>query len=277
MKDDYLHNRTPRYHYNWKSPYERFHTYLALRDGVIRPNRRPQQAHLKVYGCKAFALTREYYKKKDRLQRFNPKAWIGYLIGYDSTNVYKIWNPIRNEIFRTRDVVFNEKECFNGNLQQMKNDYLYIGLDELANLLIKICSSIDPSPTFDELPESNPEDLSDLDDSIYIGNSGVIDEDIHTPEEDEISLIAENSLTGLDENLSDFDLYAEFKKGQFTGPDQPYPTPPDTPPAALLAAAIQAPEDSEPIEAFHPDPQQKHEVWKAAFNAGQMSQRVDSL
>src|SRR5436190_20003183 len=119
----------------------------------------------------------------------------------------------------------------------MKDDCLYIGLDELADLLIKICSSTDPSPTSDELPESNPEDLSDLDDSIYIGNSGVIDEDIHTPEEDEISLIAENSLTALDENLSDSNLYNEFEKA--------YSTPPDTPPAALLAAAIQGPEDSE--------------------------------
>src|SRR5436190_11972371 len=123
----------------------------------------------------------------------------------------------------------------------MKNDCLHIGLDELANLLIKICSSTDPSPTSNELPESNPEELSGLEDSIYIGNSGVIDEDIHTPEEDEISLIAENSLTALDENLSDS--------------EQPYPTPPDTPPAALLAAAIQAPEDSESIKTFHPDPQ----------------------
>ena len=198
-------------------------------------------------------MTREYYKKKNRLQRFNFKVWISYLIGYDSTNMYKIWNPIRNEIFRTRDVVFNEKECFNGNLQQMKNDCLHIGLDELADLLIKICSSTNPSPTSNELLEPNLEDVSGLDDSIYIGNSGVIDKDIHTPEKDEISPIAENSLTALDENLSDSNLYNEFEKA--------YPTPPNTLPAALLAAAIQGPEDSEPIEAFHPDPQnQKHKV-----------------
>src|SRR5436190_19326872 len=112
----------------------------------------------------------------------------------------------------------------------MKDDCLHIGLDELADLLTKICSSTDPSPTSDELPESNQEDISGLEDSIYIGNSGVIDEDIHTSEEDEISLIAKNSLTGLDENLSDSDLYNKFEKA--------YPTLPDTPPAALLAAAI---------------------------------------
>src|SRR4029077_3678527 len=96
----YLHNRTPRYNYNWKSPYDRFHTYLAHRDGVDVPDRKPQQAHLKVYGCKAFALTTEYLKKEKRLQRLNPKAWIGYLVGYESTNVYRIWNPIKNTVIR---------------------------------------------------------------------------------------------------------------------------------------------------------------------------------
>jgi hypothetical protein len=70
----YLHNRTPRYGYNWKSPYERFHTYLAHRDGTAAPNCKPQQAHLKMYGCKAFALTIKYLKKEKQLQRFNPKA-----------------------------------------------------------------------------------------------------------------------------------------------------------------------------------------------------------
>ena len=99
----------------------------------------------------------------------------------------------------------------------MKDDCLHIELDELANLLIKICSSTDPSPTFDELPESNPENVSGLEDSIYIENSGVINEDIHTPKKDEISLIAENSLTGLDENLSDSDLYANSRRVNLLG------------------------------------------------------------
>lgn len=43
----YLFNRTPRYANKWKSPYETFF------------NRRPKQEHLRAYGCKAFALTKE--------------------------------------------------------------------------------------------------------------------------------------------------------------------------------------------------------------------------
>ena len=51
--------RAPKYIYNWKSPYERFFTYLAYRGGVVATARKPQQAHLRVFGCKAFALTRD--------------------------------------------------------------------------------------------------------------------------------------------------------------------------------------------------------------------------
>ena len=39
----YLHNRTPRYQYNWKSPYDRFHTYLSHRDRVVVPDLGPNK------------------------------------------------------------------------------------------------------------------------------------------------------------------------------------------------------------------------------------------
>ncbi|SCO80639.1 uncharacterized protein FRV6_04852 [Fusarium oxysporum] len=37
----YLYNRTPKYIYNWKTPYERFYTYFAFRDGVVVTERKP--------------------------------------------------------------------------------------------------------------------------------------------------------------------------------------------------------------------------------------------
>ena len=86
----YLYNRTPRYDYNWKTPYDRFHTFVAHRDSSVIEDRKPNQAHLRAYGYKAFALTSDTLKKSNRLQRLNPKAWIRYLIGYSSTNIYRI-------------------------------------------------------------------------------------------------------------------------------------------------------------------------------------------
>ena len=84
----YLLNRTPRYQYGWKTPYDLFHKYVAQSNGVALEHRKPNQAHLGVFGCKAFAMTANALKKTNRLQRLNPKAWIGYLVRYNLTNVY---------------------------------------------------------------------------------------------------------------------------------------------------------------------------------------------
>ncbi len=34
---------------------------------------------------------------------------MGYLVGYDSTNIYRIWVPSRGKVIRTRDVTFQKK------------------------------------------------------------------------------------------------------------------------------------------------------------------------
>jgi hypothetical protein len=78
----YLHNRTPRYTYNWKVPYDRFFfEFMSLETNeIVCTNRKQQLDYLKVYGCKTYALTTEYLKKTQRKKlRLHPKAWIGYL------------------------------------------------------------------------------------------------------------------------------------------------------------------------------------------------------
>jgi hypothetical protein len=50
-------------------------------------------AHLKVYRCRAYAMTRNAQKKINRLAKLEPRAHIGYLVGYDSTNIFRIWIP----------------------------------------------------------------------------------------------------------------------------------------------------------------------------------------
>jgi hypothetical protein len=45
----YLHNRTPRYTYNWKAPYDRFFEFMSLEPNeIVCTNRKQQLAHLKV-------------------------------------------------------------------------------------------------------------------------------------------------------------------------------------------------------------------------------------
>jgi hypothetical protein len=46
--------------------------------------------------------------KIPRLKKLDPRAWIGYLIGYTTSNVWKIWNPLTRKITDERDVMFDE-------------------------------------------------------------------------------------------------------------------------------------------------------------------------
>jgi hypothetical protein len=131
----YLYNRTPRYKSNWKTPYEVFHTYLVLQNSKVFEDMKPNQAHLRVYSCKAYSLTTKYMKKEKRLQRYHPKAWIGYLVRYDSTNIFQIWNPKLGIVVSTRDVIFNKDEVFDGNLDKLRNDLATTTIDEIAELL----------------------------------------------------------------------------------------------------------------------------------------------
>ena len=131
----YLNNRTPKYHLRWQTPYESFYTYLVYRDGIVVKDRKPSQAHLRAYGCKAFAMTADAHERKNRRQKLNPKAWIGYLVGYNSTNIYRVWNPLTNDVIAVRDVSFNEDEFFSGNVKDLKDDLLHTSEEQLAALL----------------------------------------------------------------------------------------------------------------------------------------------
>ena len=71
----YLLNRTPTRTIGWKTPFE------------MAYSKQPSIAHLRVYGCRAYAL-RPQIPRGDKL---SPRALIGYLVGYDSSNIYRVW------------------------------------------------------------------------------------------------------------------------------------------------------------------------------------------
>lgn len=100
----YLRNRTPLERNNWQSPFE----------GTFK--KQPKISHLRAYGCKAYAMTADAQLKKRRKQKLEPRAHIGYLVGYQSTNNFRIWVPHKNKVITTRDVIFNETSFFDNSL-----------------------------------------------------------------------------------------------------------------------------------------------------------------
>lgn len=92
----YIFNRTPSRRLGWRTPFELLH------------GKKPSVSHLRVYGCKAYALD----KNIPRNEKLKERALVGYLVGYDSTNIYRIWFPPEDRIIRTRDVTFDENSRY---------------------------------------------------------------------------------------------------------------------------------------------------------------------
>ncbi|EAQ91982.1 hypothetical protein CHGG_00217 [Chaetomium globosum CBS 148.51] len=206
----YLHNRTPTLINHWKSPYERFHTQIGTHAGGFAQARKPEGTHLKAYGCKAYAMTAKAQEKKDRIRRFNPKAWVGYLIGYQSSNIYRVWVPSLNRVISTRDVIFNEDEFFSGNVEQLRDDLRILNEEDLKKALDTA-----------ELPEPDLEDEP-------TGRSG----------EDEEVMDMGDPLDPVEDSSSE----SKLTSTRF----EPLPTPPQSPPAAFFTTMYEKTSYDEP-------------------------------
>ncbi|KAI0994003.1 hypothetical protein K3495_g14180, partial [Podosphaera aphanis] len=98
----YILNRSPTRSLGFKTPLGFLKEYLG------ESNPEPFIAHLQPYGCKAFSLI----KNRPKLDKLTPRAEIGYLVGYVSTNIFRIWLPLKNMVISTRDVTFNPTEGY---------------------------------------------------------------------------------------------------------------------------------------------------------------------
>lgn len=299
----YLYNRTPRGVNNWDTPYARFHTAIAQRDGHGQENKVPYLGHLRVYGSKAFALTQDALKGRNKRQRLNPRAWIGYLVGYQSTNIYRIWNPATGKVISTRDVIFNEDDQFNGNLNQLQDDLLHISKEELDQLLNQA-----EEVQLDQLPEETAGRLTSRWDQTHYEDQGLIyDEDqvddiipipdVEGLENRDIGMILSEARSdqpaGTVVHSSDRvteDSQGNLEKGNdalegshsdtLSSYDRAYLTPVSLLPTALLAMTIQ--DASDPPGKLDPrDPRvsrvERSDIWKAAFNAGRLASPIGTL
>jgi len=202
-------------------------------------------------------MTTAAKRKEERLQRLDPKAWIGYLVGYTSSNIYRIWVPLLNKVIFTRDVIFNEDEVFDGNLDHLHNAVREVTLEDLAQRLQRICAS--------EQEHLEPQEESQTDPTAGQEDSGAFEVE-DTPEEEEPER----------EEAPDLD-----KEAYTTARFEPFLTPPDTPPAALLAGAIQSPATRAPAaQPRVPSADQRvvdekeHHVWQVAFNTGRLGNTI---
>ena len=76
----YLLNRSPTRRLGWLSPLGKLQQLSGIR------NPQPKLAYLHPYGCRAYTLRYDLNK----LDRLESRVHISYLVGYESTNIFKI-------------------------------------------------------------------------------------------------------------------------------------------------------------------------------------------
>ncbi|KAI1676101.1 polyprotein [Pyrenophora tritici-repentis] len=77
-------------------------------------------------------MTDDTHRSKSRLQRLDPKAWIGYLVGYQASTIYRIWIPSLAKVISTRDVIFDENTIFDGKVEDLMDSLMHSTLLEIA-------------------------------------------------------------------------------------------------------------------------------------------------
>ena len=134
----YLNNRTPKNGLGWKTPCE------ALTGET------PELSHLHPYGCRAYPLRHDV----PRSQKLEARALIEYLVGYDSSNIFRVWIPSRMRVIRTRDVRFDHSRFYDpaeldaGHLKA-------VSIEDLVEVLDIPEPSWSNSPSFEEEDDSS--------------------------------------------------------------------------------------------------------------------------
>ena len=86
---------------------------------------------MKLFGSRAYTRIHNIPKK----QKMKPRAFIGYLVGYRASNIWRVWNPVRKEVIEARDIDFDEKKLFDPK-DAYAADHLRIAYNDLQHQTI---------------------------------------------------------------------------------------------------------------------------------------------
>lgn len=139
-------NMTPTRVLSWKAPQQLLTQHL----GHVSP---PSASHFRLIGSKAFTR-RSNIPNGHKLA---PRAAIGWLVGYEASNIWRIWISDLERVIRARDVIFDESVQFRPSMQTHKIDVQHVA--RIADSIHIPCKTADASTStlpieyFDEIPQ----------------------------------------------------------------------------------------------------------------------------
>ncbi|RYP50368.1 hypothetical protein DL768_004133 [Monosporascus sp. mg162] len=134
----YIANRTPTKALGWKTPIQVLNEWIAKKDKIPVPEEglKANVANVILFGSKAYALTEAVRRGAERLKKMDLRAYIGYLVGYVASNIYRVWVPLQQRVITVRDVTFDETKKYRGDQQQKSSIEIAELNDQIDSILI---------------------------------------------------------------------------------------------------------------------------------------------
>ena len=100
----YILNRRPTQRLQWHTPTE-----------ILYKGKKQSLRAIRVIGCKAYVLR----KTRPQGDKLSPRVWIGYLVGFQASNIWHIWDPASQRVITARDVQFDESALYKDTLRDI--------------------------------------------------------------------------------------------------------------------------------------------------------------
>jgi hypothetical protein len=108
---EHLMNRTLNQTLNWDSPLIRLNKLINSINQNKNQSIRLEIEHLKMYECKTYSLLKRA-DASSRDSKLKSRAFVDYLVDYNSTNIFRVWNSEKEDVNEYRDVIFDESELY---------------------------------------------------------------------------------------------------------------------------------------------------------------------
>lgn len=104
----YLLNRAPIARLRWQTPISMFYKLRGW-------SHRPSISNLRLIGSKCYVRIPQEHSEYHPGRKLDERAWIGWLVGFNASNIWTVWLPERNRIIRARDVRIDEATLYKDN------------------------------------------------------------------------------------------------------------------------------------------------------------------
>lgn len=134
----YLYNISPSKANNWRTPNQQLDSWFQQYFRWYRPelvsrlttDLRPNWSNIYAYGARAYPLIKDREAgRAKRAFKVKPRGHVGYLVGYQASNIFRIWVPSIEEVIITRNVTFDESIFYSKGLEQQDGQPVAITRD----------------------------------------------------------------------------------------------------------------------------------------------------